>query len=159
MHTDVASHIASVAIDTAPDVAFGYIANPRHFGEWSLGGFHVKEITRDSYSGHSLIDGQALHVRIEPDPARGLIHFWTGPAPERLRNLILARIVPGEMADLGPQSCILSLISWAPASMTPARWRQLCAAHETEMFILKNRIEAFAMAQARVAGSGSLAGA
>jgi hypothetical protein len=55
------------------------------------------------------------------------------------RNFV--RILPGKMLEEDENTCFVTLLSWRSALADDNRWKQLCVSHETEMFIIKNRLE------------------
>lgn len=58
------------------------------------------------------------------------------------RNMI--RVVPGVVVEKPEKSCVVTLLSWRPEGMLDDRWKLICVSHETEMFIIKNRLESLA---------------
>jgi hypothetical protein len=38
-------------------------------------------------------------------------------------------------------TCVVTLMAWRSAFMDDLRWKQLCVSHESQMFIIKARIE------------------
>jgi hypothetical protein len=146
--TDAMVHVASIKIDVAADDAYAFIKDARNLGQWALGAMSAVEATAETYVGDSIIDGQRVYVKAEGDQAHKVVYFSVGPAWDRLKQLLLCRLVPGDMLGIGDQSCLLTMTAWRVASLAPERWRQLCASHETEMFLLKNRVEASVAMQA-----------
>jgi hypothetical protein len=134
-------HVATIRVDAAADDAFAYMKDTRNISEWALGALYPVEVTPETYVGDSMVDGQRVFIKVENDPQQKHIHFRTGPGWDRLEQQILCRIVKGDDANGGEGSSVLSLSAHRAAAMPLPRWQQLCASHEVEMFILKNRIE------------------
>lgn len=133
-------HVASIQVDVAADDAFAFMRDARNISQWALGALYPAEATQDTYVGYSMIDGQRVFVKVDNDPLRKIINFQTGPDWDQMETLISCHIVEGGEGN-AEGSCILSLSTHRASSMSLGRWKQLCASHEVEMFIIKNRIE------------------
>lgn len=42
--------------------------------------------------------------------------------------------------------CLVTLLTWRSAQTDDAKWKLTCVSHETEMFIIRNRLEQLAAA-------------
>ena len=134
-------HVTSIRIAAPVEAAFAFMSDARNISEWALGALHPVEAKPDAYIGNSMIDGQRVFVQVAAEPMLKHVEFRTGSGWDRLEQLILCRIVDDRAED-GRDACILSLATQRLPSLPAQRWQQLCASHELEMFIIKNRIEA-----------------
>jgi hypothetical protein len=119
---------------------FEFMADGERLGEWSFGCWQTKLVPGDVFSGTSLMTGAATFVRIHADAARMRIDYDVGRSADALSPLIMARVVPGAMLGETDAVSFLSLIAWRGVA-PEERWRQICAAHELEMFRIRHLIE------------------
>ena len=83
-----------------------------------------------------------IWARIDADPERCTICFHVGPDRNSLAPRIMVRVVPGEVLDGDPRTCVVSLIAWRQETMDDARWAGLMSGHEREVLTIKRLIEA-----------------
>jgi hypothetical protein len=83
-------------------------------------------------------------VRVLAEPDLRLVDFHVGSEPQSLSFRISARVISGEILDRSNADCVVTLTAWRPAWMDDVRWERLCAAHEVEVLILREKIEAAA---------------
>ena len=83
-----------------------------------------------------------IWARIDADMGRGTICFHVGPDRDSLVPRIMVRVVPGDVLDGDPLTCVVSLIAWRQESMDDARWEGLKSGHEREVLTIKRLIEA-----------------
>jgi hypothetical protein len=140
--TDLA-HATTLRVDVEAQAAFDFLADPLRLGRWSLGCFDTKPESAGLYSGVSLYDGSRAWFRIDADRTRCLIDYHVGDAASQVPR-ISARVVPGSVCGLGPNSCYVTLMAWRTAGMNDDRWARLRAAHEAEIWLIKTQIEATA---------------
>ena len=138
---DALSHITSIAIAAPAAAEFAYVSDPAKLDRWSFGTWKTTVHAGGLVEGRAIFDDAVTWVRIDADPARLLVDYHLGAAPEALAPRIAARVVPGERLALAPGSCVLTLTAWRAQSMTDERWRRLTAAHEFEIVLLKSLIE------------------
>ena len=91
-----------------------------------------------------MFDGKETLIRIDADAERLFVHYWIGDDPDHLLARNLARIVRGPDLGWDESRCLVTLLAWRSEFMSDDRWKQLCVSHETQMFIIKARIEALA---------------
>lgn len=139
MGGSIDTHIVNVHIDAPARDVFDYVADGRNMADWSLGGFHTEHASPTYYSGRSLIDGELIHVEIEADQSQLTVQFRVGATRDQMHGNIRCEILPKAVLDLPANTCVLSLIAWRPQLMSADRWRQLCASHELEVLIIRNR--------------------
>lgn len=135
-------HCVTELVSVGAQQAFDFLSDPLRVGTWSLGCMHT-EATSDpgKYVGTSLFDGQRLQLQLKASRELLLIDYLVG-AIQPLRPRISIRIVAAETCDLTPDQCYVSLMAWRSTQMTEPRWRQLCASHEAEIWLIKARLEA-----------------
>ena len=135
------SHCATAACDASPEVAFSLLADGSRLGSWSLGCWGAEPVGDGVLRGSSLFDGSTSYVRADPDPARLGVDYAVGSGPDELVHRISARVVPGAGLGMGAGRCLVTLLAWRAADVSEERWRQLAAAHEAEILLLRARIE------------------
>jgi hypothetical protein len=141
MSGDEFSHCVTALVETPAEIAFRFLADPLAVGGWSLGCMGTEPAGADGlHSGTSLFDGAKGWFRIAAHPEVGLIDYWIG-IETALQPRISARVVAAEVCGLKSARCYVTLTAWRTAEMTDARWRQLCAAHEAEIWLIKSQIE------------------
>jgi hypothetical protein len=134
-------HAAAQLIAASFDVVFDYMADPLKVGRWSLGCFAIAEDPDTGlYAGTSLYDGKRGWIRVSPDRPSGLIDYHVG-TPDHLAPRIFCRVAKGEWLGYGSETSLLALIAWRGAGMSEVRWRRLQAAHEAEIWLIKEQIE------------------
>jgi hypothetical protein len=139
---DAATHAISIELAVPAERAFAFMSDPAKLDRWSFGTW--KTVLHDGglVEGRAIFDGAVTWVRIDADPVRGVIDYHLGKDRAALTPRIMARVIPGDRLELGPGSCVLTLVAWRTKVMSDERWRRLTASHEFEVFLLKSLIEA-----------------
>ena len=135
------SHCATTACDAPADMAFAFLADSSRLGSWALGCWDAQPAGERMVRGRSLFDASTSYVRADPDSARLAIDFAVGADPGELVHRISARVIPGPGLGYGQNRSLLTLLAWRPAEMSDDRWSRLVASHETEILLLRARIE------------------
>ncbi|MEJ1160133.1 hypothetical protein [Prosthecomicrobium sp. N25] len=135
-------HVAAARVAVPAGFAFAFLADPLRLGRWSLGCMETGPTDRPGlYTGRSLFDGGQGFFSVEAHPELGLVDWRVGPA-DRLVRRINARVVPGADAGLADGECLVILTAWRVEGMPTARWERLKAAHEAEIWLIKEQAEA-----------------
>ena len=142
MTRDTWCHTTSIAVQRPAAEAFRYMSDGLKQGEWTFGSWDREQIEADLFRGTSMFDGGTTYVRIRADADNLVIYYEVGHPDSGMSPRNMARIVPGTDLGLGENSSIVTLLAWRRDNMSEERWRQLCVSHETQMFIIRNRIEA-----------------
>jgi hypothetical protein len=110
-------------------------------GEWTFGSWDRRQVGEQLFVGRSMFDDKETYIKIDADEERLVVYYRIGEDPGRLQMRNMARIVRGP--DLGWEDgrSLVTLLAWRSAFMSDDRWKQLCVSHETQMFIIKARIE------------------
>lgn len=134
------SHCATAKCRAPADAAYAFLADAELLGTWALGCWDARPLGGGVVSGTSLFDGSTTYARVDGDPQRLAADFAVGPEPDELVHRISARVLAG--APLGFEAeCLVTLLAWRPAAMDDERWARLTASHETEILLLRGRIE------------------
>lgn len=139
--TDPYCHSCTCRVTAPAEEAFAYLSDGIRQGEWTFGSLDRRQIGENLFVGTSMFDREETCIEIDADPERLLIRYSIGPDPEHLEARNMARIVPGEELGMAPECCLVTLLAWRSAFMDDARWKQLCVSHETQMFIIRKRLE------------------
>jgi hypothetical protein len=138
--TDVA-HACTALVAVDAQTAFAFLADPKALGGWALGCWDASVDPTGRFYGVSLFSGEETWGRVEADPARLVIDYLVGSRPDALSPRISARVVPGPVTGRPAEVCLITLTAWRGAGMDDARWRQLVAAHEAEILLIKGQLE------------------
>jgi hypothetical protein len=135
------AHCVSVLCDAPATAALAYLADPERLGEWALGCWGARADGDGLVRGRSLFDGSATLVRTRLVEDARTVDFEVGGDPEQLVRRISARVVGGEELGVDADRSLVILLAWRTSSMDDDRWHRLVAAHEAEVFLLRERIE------------------
>ena len=95
------------------------------------------------YRGRSLFDGEQNYFAVTAHPQLLLVEYSVGPRGA-LKPRIRAQVMRADDVGLATTNCYLTLTAWRPADMSAARWSRLCAAHNVEIWLIKEQVEAAA---------------
>jgi hypothetical protein len=138
------SHSVTALIEAPADLTFAFLADPLKVGNWALASMQAEPADEPGiYRGRSLFDGAQNHFAVTAHPQLLLVEYSVGPR-EALMPRIRAQVMRSENVGLTATSCYLTLTAWRPADMSAARWSRLCAAHNVEIWLIKEQVEAIA---------------
>jgi hypothetical protein len=135
------AHACTALVEVEAEAAFAFLADPKALGGWALGCWDASVDEAGGFRGRSLFSGETTFGRIDADPSHLLIDYLVGSRPDDLLPRISARVVPGPVVRRPENVCLITLAAWRAAGMDDARWRQLIAAHEAEIFLIKGQLE------------------
>ena len=144
--TDIPALVHSVTahIEAPAELTFAFLADPIKVGNWALASMQAEPADEPGiYRGRSLFDGAQNHFAVTPHPQLLLVEYSVGPR-EALKPRIRAQVMRHENVGLAATNCYLTLTAWRPADMPAARWSRLCAAHNVEIWLIKEQVEAIA---------------
>ncbi len=134
-------HAATARVDVPAETAFAYLGDGLRQTEWTLGSWDREEVGEQLFRGRSLFDGGEVYVRISSAPAELVVDYEVGPAPDQLRRVNSARVVPGETLGWPRSSCVVTLMKWRTPTQDDGLWERLCAAYDAEIHMIKGRLE------------------
>jgi hypothetical protein len=135
------AHACTALVEVDAKTAFAFLTDARALGGWALGCWDVSVDEAGRFHGRSLFSGEQTWGRIDADPARLVVDYLVGSRPDDLLARISARIVPGPATGRPENVCLITLTAWRTAGMDDARWRQLVAAHDAEILLIKGQLE------------------
>jgi hypothetical protein len=141
--TDIPSlaHSVTALIEAPAELTFAFLADPMQVGKWALASMQAQPAeTPGIYRGRSLFDAEQNHFAVTAHPQLLLVEYSVGPR-EALTPRIRAQVIRAESVGLPATSCYLTLTAWRPADMPAARWSRLCAAHNVEIWLIKEQVE------------------
>jgi hypothetical protein len=141
--TDIPSlaHCVTALIEAPAELTFAFLADPMQVGKWALASMQAQPAeTPGIYRGRSLFDGEQNHFAVTPHPQLLLVEYSVGPR-EALAPRIRAQVIRAASVGLAATSWYLTLTAWRPADMPAARWSRLCAAHNVEIWLIKEQVE------------------
>lgn len=138
------AHICSAAVDRPAADAMAFLQAPENLASWAVGLGEATVHPDGTVEGAFPETGEPIRARIDADPERGTILFHLGPDRGAMVSRIMIRVVPGDVLERDPGTCLISLIAWRQAGMDDARWAGLRSGHESEILELKRLIEASA---------------
>ena len=121
--------------------AFAYLSDGVLNGEWTLGSMERERVEDNLVKGKSVFNGDVYYIRLDCDRERFIILYSVGPEPNLTQPSTMIRILPGSVIGTDDRECVVTLLSWRNSSMSDENWKLICISHETEMYIIKNRIE------------------
>lgn len=139
--TDQYCHTCSCEVEAAPVDAFNYMSDGIRQGEWTFGSWDRRKIKENLFVGTSMFDSKETYIRIETDPERFMVYYYLGSDPENLVARNMVRVVPANVVQGDNTKCLITLMAWRSSFMSDLRWKQLCVSHESQIFIIKARIE------------------
>ena len=138
------AHCVTALVEAPAELTFAFLADPLQVGNWALASMQAQPAELPgTYRGRSLFDGTQNHFAVTPHPQLLLVEYSVGPR-ESLAPRIRAQVIRAENVGLEAANCYLTLTAWRPADMTAARWSRLCAAHNVEIWLIKEQVEAAA---------------
>jgi hypothetical protein len=135
------AHACTALVEIDAEAAFAFLADPKALGGWALGCWGASVDQAGRFHGRSLFSGEETWGRIDADAARLVVDYLVGGPPDDLLPRISARVVPGSATGRPENVCLITLTAWRAAGMDDARWRQLIAAHEAEILLIKGQLE------------------
>ncbi len=131
----------SAVVAVEAEEAFAFLADGMNQRYWALGSWNRRRLGEDLFAGNSLFDGTELLIRVVPRRDLLLVDFETGTSPEALDLHVEARVIPG--ATLGhPASCCLVVLTvFRGAGTDDALWTRFWHVFETEIQMIKGRLE------------------
>ena len=139
--SDPHCHTSSIAVSCAAEAAFAYVSDGVKHSDWTLGSMDRKALGGDLFTGTSMFDRSQGYIRLRTDPENFMVYADIGPAPDRLVPKNIIRVTPGTNVGRGPNECLVTLMTWRAKGTSDQTWLQTCSSHDTEMFIIKNRLE------------------
>ncbi len=139
--TDAWCHTGSIEINCDAATAVDYVADGIKQGEWALGSIDRKQIGDGLFEGTSMFGTGTEYIRIRSDRENHMVYYDVGHDLDNLRTLNVIRVVPGATLGRAEGTCVVTLMSWRPDGAPDDAWARICVSHETEMFIIKARLE------------------
>ena len=118
-----------------------FLRAPENLASWAVGMGEAIVHSDGLVEGAFPETKRPIWARIDADTGRGTICFHVGPARDSLVPRIMVRVVPGDVLDGDPNTCVVSLVAWRQQSMDDARWAGLKSGHEREVLTIKRLIE------------------
>jgi hypothetical protein len=134
-------HASSIEIAVPAETVFAYLADGLKQGDWTLGSWNRERIGDDLFKGTSLFSGGDTFVRITAHAEQLLVDYEVGPALDQMLRLNSARVVPGPVVGRPEGTCTVALTKWRHPDEDDAAWRRGCAAFDTEIHMIKGRLE------------------
>jgi len=134
-------HTCSCVVEVPAMAAWEYMSDGMKQAEWTFGSMDRRKVGDHLFVGTSMFDNSKIYIRIDADRERLMVYYYLGPDPENLQPRNVARIMPGNQLGSDAETCLITLMAWRSSFMSDDRWKQLCVSHETQMFIIKARLE------------------
>lgn len=145
---DTICHTVSNWVDVPAETALTYIADVLKQGEWTLGSLN-RGLVEERFDGsrlgvgRSIMSGSPCFVVQRPNFDDLLCLSDVGDSPETLkRGEVMTRVLRGEDWGGTADQCIVTLMIWRPKDMDDLSWARECQMFNTEIFIIKARLEA-----------------
>ena len=69
------------------------------------------------------------------------VDYEVGGSKEAMQFRNMSRVIPGDVLKMGPDTCVITLLTWRLQTQTDAEWTQFGTIHEAEMFLIKGLLE------------------
>jgi len=134
-------HSSSIMVERPASTAFEIMSEGLKQGQWTWGSFQRREVKPGLFVGQSVFSGKDTYVRLDVDRKRLLVDYEVGPSEEAMQFRNMSRVIPGDLLKMGPDKCVITLLTWRLATQDDAAWTQISTVHEAEMFLIKGLLE------------------
>jgi hypothetical protein len=131
----------SAVVDVEPEEAFAFLADGMNQRYWALGSWDRRRLGEDLFAGNSLFDGSELLIRVVPRRDLLLVDFLTGTSADALDHHVEARVIPGPTLGHPPDRCLVVLTVFRDEATDSELWVRLRHVFETEIHMIKGRLE------------------
>jgi hypothetical protein len=135
------AHAATVLVEVPAETAFAYVSDGLRQSDWTLGSWNREHLDDGLFRGTSLFDGRDTYVRIDAQPSSLLVDYWVGLDPAQLLRVNSARVVPGPAVGRPEGTCLVTLTKWRTPGQSDEDWVRACATFDTEVHMIKGRLE------------------
>lgn len=134
-------HSSSIMVERPAAVAFELMSDGLKQGQWAWGSLNRTEVEPGLFCGTSTFTGKQTFVRLNVDRPRFQVDYEVGAAKDAMQFRNMSRVIPGELLRMGPDKCVVTLLTWRLETQTDAEWIQFGTIHEAEMFLIKGILE------------------
>ena len=134
-------HSSSIIVERPAAVAFELMSDGLKQGQWAWGSLNRTEVEPGLFVGTSTFTGKQTFVRLHVDRDRFQVDYEVGAAKDAMQFRNMSRVIPGELLRMGPDRCVVTLLTWRLETQTDAEWVQFGTIHEAEMFLIKGILE------------------
>ena len=134
-------HSSSIMVERPAAVAFELMSDGLKQGQWAWGSLNRTEVEPGLFVGTSTFTGKQTFVRLHVDRDRFQVDYEVGAAKDVMQFRNMSRVIPGELLRMGPDKCVVTLLTWRLETQTDAEWIQFGTIHEAEMFLIKGILE------------------
>ncbi|WP_105440881.1 hypothetical protein [Neorhizobium sp. T25_13] len=134
-------HSSSIMVERPAAVAFELMSDGLKQGQWAWGSLNRTEVEPGLFVGTSTFTGKQTFVRLHVDRDRFQVDYEVGAAKDVMQFRNMSRVIPGELLRMGPDRCVVTLLTWRLETQTDAEWVQFGTIHEAEMFLIKGILE------------------
>ncbi|WP_105403773.1 hypothetical protein [Neorhizobium sp. T7_12] len=134
-------HSSSIMVERPAAVAFELMSDGLKQGQWAWGSLNRTEVEPGLFVGASTFTGKQTFVRLHVDRDRFQVDYEVGAAKDAMQFRNMSRVIPGELLRMGPDRCVVTLLTWRLETQTDAEWVQFGTIHEAEMFLIKGILE------------------
>lgn len=134
-------HSSSVMVNRPAVAAFELMSDGLKQGQWAWSSLNRTEVEPGLFRGTSTFTGKPTYVRLHVDHTRLQVDYEVGATKEAMQFRNMSRVIPGELLRMGPDRCVVTLLTWRLETQTDAEWIQFGTIHEAEMFLIKGLLE------------------
>ncbi|CDZ53968.1 hypothetical protein [Neorhizobium galegae] len=134
-------HSSSILVERPAAAAFELMSDGLKQGQWAWGSLNRTEVEPGLFVGTSTFTGKQTFVRLHIDRDRFQVDYEVGAAKDAMQFRNMSRVIPGELLRMGPDRCVVTLLTWRLETQTDAEWIQFGTIHEAEMFLIKGILE------------------
>jgi hypothetical protein len=85
------AHTSTISINATREAAIGFLRDPENLPRWAVG--FAKSVRNEGNKWVVSTGGGEIGLRIETDPALGVVDFYLSPAPG-VEGLAASRVIP-----------------------------------------------------------------
>ena len=134
-------HSSSIVVERSAALAFELMSDGLKQGSWAWGSFDRREVEPGLFCGTSIFSGKETYVRLHVDRDHLQVDYEVGGSKEAMQFRNMSRVIPGDVLKMGPDTCVVTLLTWRLQTQTDAEWTQFGTIHEAEMFLIKGLLE------------------
>lgn len=134
-------HSSSIVVERPAALAFELMSDGLKQGSWAWGSFDRREVEPGLFCGTSIFSGKETYVRLHVDRDHLQVDYEVGGSKEAMQFRNMSRVIPGDVLKMGPDTCVITLLTWRLQTQTEAEWTQFGTIHEAEMFLIKGLLE------------------
>ena len=134
-------HAASIEVAVPAEAAFAYLSDGLKQGDWTLGSWNREQIGERLFKGTSLFTGAETFVRITAHPEHCSSTTTSARRSTRCSASTPRAQSRGRSSADPRERASIALTKWRQPDEDDAQWRRGCVTFDTEIHMIKGRLE------------------